>query len=67
MHTYINGINENIRKIEIHENREYKLYLIALFEFIILIVLLIILSLLCFNKNKNLRKKGIKEKELPII
>jgi len=67
IHTYINGINENIKKIEIHENREYKLYLIALFEFIILIVLLIILSLLCFNKNKNLRKKGIKEKELPII
>ena len=67
MHTYINGINENIKKIEIYENREYKLYLIALFEFIILIVLLIILSLLCFNKNKNLRQKGTKEKELPII
>ena len=67
MHTYINGINENIRKIEIHENREYKLYLIALFEFIILIVLLIILSFFCFNKNKNLRQKGTKEKELPII
>ena len=66
MHTYINGINENIKKIEILENRGYKLYLIALFEFIILVVLLIILSYFCFYKKRNLRQEDIKEKVLPI-
>ena len=62
MNTYINGINENIERLEFLESREYKLNIIAMFEFVILIILLIILLYLYFQriniKNKN-NKKGI--------
>ena len=62
MNTYINGINENIERLEFLESREYKLNIIAIFEFVILIILLIILLYLYFQriniKNKN-NKKGI--------
>ena len=62
MNTYINGINENIERLEFLESREYKLNIIAIFEFVILIILLIILLYLYFQriniKNKN-NIKGI--------
>ena len=57
MNTYINGINENIEKLEILESREYKLNFIALFEFVILIVLLIIFSILLIKGRKNKNNK----------
>ena len=62
MNTYINGINENIERLEFLESREYKLNIIAIFEFVILILLLIILFYLCFqrkNINDKNNKKGI--------
>ena len=59
MNTYINGINENIEKLELLENREYKLNIIAMFEFVILIILLMVLFYLCFQR-KNMKIKNNK-------
>ena len=67
MNMYINGINENIKKLEQLENKDYKLYLIASLEFIILISLLIIFFFLCISKKFNQRKDNKNGKALPIL
>ena len=67
MNTYINGINENIKKLELLEEKGYKLYFIAYFEFIILLILLIIFCFFFYNRKKNYRQNTKKEKILPIL
>ena len=67
MNMYINGINENIKKLEELEDKDYKLYLIASLEFIILISLLIIFFFFCISQKFNKRKDNKKGKALPIL